>query len=216
MKALIEKLCLDVVIPALLAIILGVMFLVYPNDTVDTISRVIAVIIFIFGVAQIGTGLVRKRGFSFTTTMGILITAAGIGTYIIPDGLIGVIPFFIGLFILGHGLWGAKYAVNAGRCKLEKWGVLFGLSVITIVLGVVTILNAFDIVTLSARLVGLFLVYDGISGFYVITKARKAIKQYECDEKESEAAETENEPVEVVATVIDESEDTDAVIGIEG
>ena len=216
MKALIEKLCLDVVIPALLAIILGVMFLVYPNDTVDTISRVIAVIIFIFGVAQIGTGLVRKRGFSFTTAMGILITAAGIGTYIIPDGLIGVIPFFIGLFILGHGLWGAKYAVNAGRCKLEKWGVLFGLSVITIVLGVVTILNAFDIVTLSARLVGLFLVYDGISGFYVITKARQAIKQYECDEKESEAAETENEPVEVVATVIDESEDTDAVIGIEG
>ena len=83
-------------------------------------------------------------------------------------------------------------------------------------MGVVTILNAFDIVTLSARIVGLFLVYDGISGFYVITKARKAIKQYECDVKEREAAETENEPVEVVATVIDESEGTDAVKGIEG
>ena len=205
MKALIEKMCLDVVIPALLAIILGVMFLIYPNDTVDTISRMIAIIIFIFGVAQIGTGLVRKRGFSLTTVMGILITAAGIGTFIIPDGLIGVIPFFIGLLILGHGFLGAKYAVDAGRCKLKDWGILFGVSVITIILGVVTILNAFDIVALTARIVGLFLVYDGISGFIVITKARLAIRQCESDMKEGES-------VEVVATVTDESEDTDKIV----
>ena len=205
MKALIEKMCLDVIIPALLAIILGVMFLIYPNDTVDTISRMIAVIIFIFGVAQIGTGLVRKRGFSLTTVMGILITAAGIGTFIIPDGLIGVIPFFIGLLILGHGLLGAKYAVDAGRCKLKDWGILFGVSVITIILGVVTILNAFDIVALTARIVGLFLVYDGISGFIVITKARLAVRQCESEMKEGES-------VEVVATVTDESEDTDKIV----
>lgn len=209
MKELIEKLCLDVVMTAILSIILGVVFFMYPVDTVDTISRVIAVIIFIFGVAQIGTGMVRRPGFSITTTMGILITAVGIWTFIKPAGLLGVIPFFIGLLILYHGLLGAKAAVDAGRCKLERWGVLFGLSVVTIIVGVVTILNAFDIVILTARLVGLFLVYDGISGLIVVIRARLAIRRYE-------RAMKENEPVEVVATVIDASEDTDEVKKIEG
>lgn len=209
MKVIIEKLCLDVVVTALLSIVLGLVFFLYPVDTVDTITRVIAVVIFIFGVALVGTGMVARSGFSITTAMGIFITAMGIWTFIKPNGILGVIPFFIGLLILCHGLLGAKAAVDAGRCKLESWWVLFGLAVVTIVVGVVTILNAFDIVILTAKIVGLFLIYDGISGLIVVIRARLAIRRYERTMKE-------NEPVEVVATVVDESEDTEEVKSIEG
>lgn len=61
--------CLDVVMSALLSFILGVVFFMYPGETVETISRVIAVIIFIFGVAQVGTGMVSRSGFSITTVI---------------------------------------------------------------------------------------------------------------------------------------------------
>lgn len=197
MKALVEKLCLDVVMTACLSVVLGVVFFVYPVETVDTASRIVALIIFVFGVAQIAMGMVRKSGFSIITTIGILITAVGIWMIVYPQVLVGVIPFFIGLLIVSHGILGIKSAVDAGRCKFEKWGVLFALSAISLIVGILTVLNAFDIVELTAKIIGIFLVYDGIAGLIVVIRARLVTRKYERDLQEREA-------IEVHSAVVDE------------
>lgn len=197
MRTIANKLCLDVVVTAILAIALGVIFFVYPEETVGTIARIIAAIIFIFGVAQLAIGLVAKSGFSLMTAIGILIAAVGVWMFIYPKGFIGIIPFFIGLLILFHGLIGIKSSVDAGRIKYKHWGALFALSVITVITGALTILHAFDIVILTAKIVGVFLVYDGISGFIVVIRARLAIRRHERAVKDSEA-------LDVPATIIDE------------
>lgn len=199
MNNFIKKLKLDVLLTAVLSIVLGLVFIIYPGESVITIARIIAAIIFIFGIFQIGIALASYIGLSFVMASGIIITAIGVWMYIFPDVLVSMIPLFMGLLLFCHGIVSAKYSILAARCGFQKWGIMFGFSVISILLGIVCMLKSFNIAAFGMQLIGASLIYNGLMVFYVSIRAGRVISAF----KKSMTPPKE-EIISVDAKVIDE------------
>jgi uncharacterized membrane protein HdeD (DUF308 family) len=68
--------------------------------------------------------------------------------------------------------WESKqYGYNA-------WGVGAAFSIISIVLGIICIVDAFGVLELASVVIGIALIYNGLSNIWIAVHAAKAEKNY--------------------------------------
>ena len=63
--------------------------------------------------------------------------------------------------------------------QYDNWWVALLLSLLTVALGVVLICNPFTIVDTVVRIIGAFLVYDGLSDMWILSRVFKTKKNRE-------------------------------------
>lgn len=203
MRELIKKLKLEIIMSALLALVLGVVFVVYPVESVITISRVISGIIIFFGIIQIVIALSYGRFTHFSVLVGVVFIAIGAWMFLFPEKVVGLIPLLMGLLMIAHGIVGFRYMAMAIQSGYSKWWIMLLLSAISIIFGVICALNAFEIVEFAMMLVGFGLIYDGIVDIWIVIRASFAARSFK---KSLETTIKDHNAVDVEAHVVDEEE----------
>ena len=87
----------------------------------------------------------------------------------------------LGLIIVVDGAVNLKRAMTLRSLDFSKWSIYFLLSCLTILLGVGAVLNPFDSLTLLLRLIGLVLIYDGLSDLWIIHRLSRMVRDLERD-----------------------------------
>lgn len=58
----------------------------------------------------------------------------------------------------------------------EKWWSAMLLGIVSLAFGVICIVNAFGVVSLAMKFIGVALAYDGISDLWIVSRTAKAAK----------------------------------------
>ena len=108
--------------------------------------------------------------------VAILIAMIGLWMFFSPKLVASIIPIAIGVLLVVHGVQDLSMAIEGKKNKANNWWSIILMAVLNIVLGVLCIGNAFGLVEIGMMLIGIMLIYDGISDMFIVHKVNKAAK----------------------------------------
>lgn len=195
MEALLKKIKANVVVSALMCIMLGVILVVWPGLTVRAVCMTIGFVLVASGVNRL-CGFIFGRDGSIYSHMnlitGVIITLIGAWILFQPDTIIAMIPILVGIIVLIHGISDLQQTVTLCQNKYDKWWVALILGLITVGFGVLLIFNPFAAVDTLVMFIGIFLIYDGVSDIWIVSRVSHVAKQLK---QEAEALDAEAEEI---------------------
>ena len=175
MKDKFKSFRLNITIPAVFTIVIGVLLLLFPAESLATISRIIAGIIVLTGVFIV-ISQIYERGFNnaLGVAVGIILALIGVWLFTDPMKIVSIIPIAIGVILVIHGMQDLAMAFEAARAHAPSPWIAFIIAALNILLGVICIGAAFKIVSIATRIIGAMLIWDGITDFGIVHSVRKA------------------------------------------
>ena len=178
----IKSLKVNYSLSALICAVLGVVLLVWPGQSTQIVCIVLGAVLGIFGIVQIIIYLVTQEKTMVSHSMmmfGIVLAVIGGWIVLKPDTIIKAIPMIVGILIVIHGLHNAVQAIDLKKMNYSNWWVALLLSILTIALGAVLICNPFTVMDTVVRVIGAFLIYDGLSDMWILSRMFKTRKYNE-------------------------------------
>ncbi len=195
MKETLKRVKADVILSAILCLVLGVVLILWSAETIKILCRILAAGLAIIGVINIISYFRDKRMHMFSGVLGLIVLLIGVWLFLRPDSVASLIPIVIGVILAVHGIQDIKLAIETKRNGYEKWWSVLLMGIISLTLGVVCIVYAFGLISLALKLIGVALIYDGLSDLWIVSRVSKSAKQ---KKQEEEALEAEYKEVEVV------------------
>ena len=150
----------------------------------------------LYGVLQIILYLFAKERTIYLQGMllfGIVLAVIGAWILLKPESIMKAVPVIVGIIIVIHGINNAVQSVDLKKLGYGNWWIACLLGLATIVLGAVLIFKPFGVINTVTRVIGGFLIYDGLSDLWILSRLFKAKKNYQ-------------KIVDVDARIIDEDE----------
>ena len=164
---------------AILSIIMGLVLLIWPGTTTQIVCTMLWIVLLAYGIIQIVMYLWTREKTVFSQGILLLgIIFAVIGAWIIlkPEMIIMAVPVIVGILIIIHGLHNIIQAVDLKREGYEKWWLALLFGVLTVLFGALLIYNPFGAVEVVVRMIGIFMIYDGVSDIWIISRLSKIRK----------------------------------------
>ena len=169
MKDFLKRIKADYLLSSLVCILLGIVFIVWRGAVLDVMGSIFAVVLIILGVIYLSSYFLEIITNGFSAIMGIIVLALGIWFLIQPDIVVSIIPILIGVVLIFHGVRGLMETLAAKKYGYSSWGVNMVLCIISI---------AFGIMEKATIVVGIILIYNGISNIWIASRSTKAEKAY--------------------------------------
>ena len=193
MKETLKRIKADIIVSALICVALGVVLLIWPAKTIDIFCKILAIGLIIMGVVDIVSYFMNKSIHPFAGALGLIVFLVGIWVFIKPESVVSLIPIVIGVILCVHGIQDMKLAIETKGNGYDKWWSMLIIAAISLVFGVLCIVNAFGMVKLALQLIGIALIYDGISDLWV---ANRAVRTAKAMQQEAEALDVEYKEVD--------------------
>lgn len=178
MKEFLKRIKADFLISSILCIVLGIVFIVWREATIHALGTIMAVILMVIGVIYLCSYFLNVVTNGFSAAIGAIVLVIGIWILIQPAIIVSLIPIVIGVVLLAHGIRDLKESVESKKYGYESWGVGIVLAVISIVFGIICIVDAFGVLELASILIGIALIYNGVSNIWIASRATKAARDY--------------------------------------
>lgn len=169
---------LDVTLAAVLSVVLGVLLVIWPGTVIAVLARVIAIILMGSGIVALIPRLLDEVKSVTSIIVSLLITLIGLWMFLSPQAVASIIPIAIGVLLVVHGVQDLALALEGRRTKAHNWWSIPLMAILNIVLGILCICNALGLVKLGMILIGIMLIYDGISDMFIVHKVNKASKEF--------------------------------------
>ena len=170
MKERLRSVRLDVYISAVISLIIGVLFIIFPIEAEATISTIIGIGILIIAVVMLAGSILS--GSIATAIPGTVITIllGIIGIWIIanPVDFARIIPIAIGVMIVIHGISDFISSFTVKGLGVGTWWLMLIGSILSIVFGIVCIICSFGVLTVSGIIMGIMLIVDAIITFVIL------------------------------------------------
>lgn len=178
MKDFLKRIKADYIMSSVLTIALGVVFIVFRAGILDLIGSVFAIILVTVGLLYVGSYFLGLMSNNFSIVMGLIVLAIGIWFLVQPRAVSGLIPILIGMVLMFHGIRGMLEAVASKNYGSKTWklGMLF--ATISVVIGIICVVDAFGIMENAVAVVGIFLIYNGISNIFIAGGSTRAERRY--------------------------------------
>lgn len=177
MREIMKKFRADMMLSALFSIVMGVILVAWPETTLDIICKAIAIILIVMGAAELVSYFWNKITYSLSGILGLVVLLIGIWIFVKPQSVLSLIPIVIGVILAVHGVQDLKVAFDTKKNGYTKWWSMLLMAIISLALGIICIVNAFGMVTLTMQIIGIALVYDGISDIWIVYRASKVAKE---------------------------------------
>ncbi len=191
MEGLLKKIKANMIVSSLLCVLLGLVLVLRPGLSVRIVCTAVGIVLILSGVTRIIDWFCARDGSMYAQMnliFGIVLVVVGVWIVVKPDKVLAIIPTIVGIVIGMHGLNNLKQAIELWRDKYDKWWVAFILGALTVGLGVLLICRPFAAIDTVVMLIGFFMIYDGLSNIWIVTRIYKNAKMFK---QEMEAVEVE-------------------------
>ncbi len=152
-------------------ILLGLGLLIWPEISMLLICRVFGAIMLIYGAVRIiqhfknaADGWVAYSDMS----AGVLCAILGLLLLLRPQLFIAILPMLMGIMIVVDSLMRLQSVLVLRRLGAINWGLQLVQVVLTLVLGVLLVINPFAGMSAVVMVMGAFLLADGIANLWDI------------------------------------------------
>ena len=158
---------------------LGVALLLVPDVFLKMACYVIGALLIAWGVLGI-LGCVQDRTVRLGTLL-VSVLAAGTGIFVIgqPETISSILPIVVGLILLLDGLMNVRHGIGLRRFGDSAGVAVLVMGVITVAFGAVILFNPYSTAEWTLRIIGVGLVYSGLSDFVIIFRMNRANKTYQ-------------------------------------
>lgn len=166
-------------VSSLIFVVIGLVLLIWPGTSTQVVCMVLGGVLLAYGIIQIVLYLFAKEKTLYHQGMlilGIILSVIGAWILLKPEMIIAAVPVIMGIIITMHGLHNVVQGIQLKGMSYEKWWVAFALGIITVALGGILIYNPFSVVNTVVRVIGVFLVFDGISRIWITSRVSKSRK----------------------------------------
>ena len=174
---LFEKIRKDVVWSSIAYLILGFLLLIKPGTALVTVVHILAIVAAVMGIVSLvsyfkdkysaGNGGVIK-GVVYLLIAAFLYFGAGF--------IISIVPIIFGILIVISGIVKLQEALDMMKYRASGSITVLIISILSLVLGVLILINPFGTAELLFRIIGIALIYNGVSDlltvFYFSKKTR--------------------------------------------
>jgi uncharacterized membrane protein HdeD (DUF308 family) len=185
----------DALLTGVLYILLGVVALVIPETMEKTLGYLLAVVLIFAGAVSMIGYLLRDAHQNYYHNdflHGLISIGAGILVLLKVEIIISLIPFLLGVMVLISGCSKLQDVIDMKRMEYGNWAVMLVFAVANVVLGILLMCNPFQSATLLFRLIGIGLVFSGVTDVFTTCYFARKIRKYLA---ELEAPETSYEEV---------------------
>lgn len=164
MKSVIQDMKHNYFINAVIMVILGIVLVIWPHILGVMLCYLLGGALIVMGIFQLISFLRGERlGFynKFVMMMGIVLVLLGIWICAQPRIVLSIIPVVVGIIVLIHGLMDIQYTLDIKKAGSEKWWIALIAEVLTLIVGLLLVLNPFTVYEITMVLVGVAMLYDG-------------------------------------------------------
>ena len=181
---LLKRMKTNALLSAALYALLGLVLLLWPELSTSVLCFALGLILLLCGLGDVIEFLRHRDGSLYAALhlgVGVILAAVGLWLMSQPTLVTVVIPRIVGVLICFHGFRDASDAMTIRKNGSSRWTAAGLLGLVTLVLGVVLVICPFKAFTTVVRLLGAFLLYDGISDLWITGQVSKAVRQAEKD-----------------------------------
>ncbi len=170
------------IVTALLAVALGVLFVVMPEASADALAALSGILLLLAGAVSFAVFL--RYGIVAGNRMliaAIVLALAGIFCLVHPVAVQTVLGVIFGMLIIIDGSQFLAAGIECARVKMKGWLLMLLLSLLIVVFGGIVLLGSFDAFMVF---VGIALIADGICKLiitcafsYRINEAKKRLNE---------------------------------------
>ena len=154
MERILKRIKANVIVSAFICIALGVILVAWPGLSVKVVCMAIGAVLVINGISRLLNFIFGRDGSVFSQ-----------------------MNLVMGIIIVIHGINNLQQSVSLCQSQYDKWWVALLLGIITIGFGVLLVFNPFAAVDTLIRFIGLFLIYDGASDIWIMSRVSRNVKQ---------------------------------------
>ncbi len=179
MEGLLKKIKTNVVVSSALCVILGLVLVFRPGLSMRIVCTAVGVVLILSGAMRMIDYFTARDGSLFSQAnliFGIVLAVVGVWIVLKPDKVMAIIPIIVGIVIAIHGLHNLQQAVELWRDKYDRWWVALILGVLTVGFGVLLVCRPFAAIDTVVMMIGLFLIYDGLSNVWIVSRIYKNAK----------------------------------------
>lgn len=176
MKEFFKRIRIAAYLSAILTIALGVVLIARPLEVTGLICRILGMLLAVMGAVYLFGYFVEGKGI-LSVSGGLLFALLGIWIFLRPGYVARLVPIVIGVVLLVHSLKDFQMAAEAKQCGSGSWKLIFLLALLDCAFGVACIGDSFGVVSVAVRLLGMALVYDGISDMIIVHHTVQAVKE---------------------------------------
>jgi uncharacterized membrane protein HdeD (DUF308 family) len=187
------------IIEALITVAIGIALIIRPQGSLEIMAKALAVLLTLAGIVMIISYFVYKERsilISGGLALGIAIAAIGVWIFLNPSPFIDFVPRLFGVFIIASGLTNLSQTLSLIRYKYGLWWLSLIFGILTIVFGVVLLVNPKFVENILVTLIGLFLVFDGVTNIWTVSRVSKFARGVDQVIRDSEA-------IDVDAQIVD-------------
>lgn len=172
------------IISALAYIVLGLVMIFYPEKVSIALCYTLGGALTVYGLFNLITYFTTKQAaFGFEMIVGIAATAFGVFFLISPQSIIGMIAAIIGILIIVDSAIDIKRAFQIKALGVKYWWISFLVSAIIIIFAICTIIFPSLFADIIMIVLGITLVYEGISGLALMATIGHFAKKFSSQSK---------------------------------
>ena len=176
-------------ISAILTIALGAVLVIWPDWSGRILCYLLGAALILMGGIQLIVCIRAERiGFysKFSMLMNIILILLGVWVCIRPDTVLSLVPVIIGIVMLIHGCMDLQFTMDIRHAGSGKWWIALIFALVTLTLGVFLVMHPFLAFEITMLIIGIGLLYDGISDLVLMIVA--AYAQHQSDKRIREFA----------------------------
>ena len=180
---MVKKLKWNLVLMSALYLGLGVFLLMKPTTALNIVCYALGAVVLACAAVQFIRYFVVERGVfqsQLTLISGIICLALGAFLILRSDIVVSILPIVFGLFVIFDSISRVQNALDLRRCGYSSWKSFLLLPVLSVVLGVIMILNPFGTMETLVMAIGIILIVEGsinlLSALYTVLAVRRFAK----------------------------------------
>ena len=180
---MVKKLKWNMILMSLLYLGLGVFLLAKPGIALNIVCYALGGVVLACAAVQLIRYFVMERGvFQSQLTLISGLVCLGLGAFLIirSDIVVSILPIVFGLFVIFDALGRVQNALDLRRCGYDSWKGFLLLPVLSVVLGIIMLVNPFGAMETLVMAIGVILIVEGainlLSALYTVLALRRFAK----------------------------------------
>ena len=179
MKQILREQRRSSIVAALVTILMGVLLIVVPERSIQLLCALLGGALMLTGVIYLFGWLSKRRESGFPVWFllpGVILVALGLWLCTSPASVVLLIQYIFAAILLFHGVLDIQGAVSLMRRGWDRWWLDLLLAALTLLLGVLVIVNPFGATELLLTVIGVSLIFDGVSDLALIHRLTRAFR----------------------------------------
>ncbi|MBQ9297982.1 MAG: DUF308 domain-containing protein [Clostridia bacterium] len=169
MNDFIKKYSKDSLLVSAVLIILALFLIFKPGLSINIVMTAVGIVLAFYGVVQTYSYFSHSKEiefFNFQLVFGLLGILAGLVFIFNPTFIYGILPLAIGLWIVVKSVTSLQLALNIKNSGGDNWQLMLILSLLTLVLGIVIVVNPFEALEAAVSICGGFLLVSELINLF--------------------------------------------------